>query len=137
MEERISLLQNFQFLKTGLHVCVLSVGDWSWALAWAQLGVDSVHCVPVNAAAAKELSKLQSVRAIGSRFLELPYEDLLESRHLHKAAVLCGHVSSLNEDAADLLRALKILQQTARSTLVSVGRDNGRDAAQTTLGPLP
>jgi hypothetical protein len=50
-EERVALLRNFEFLKSGLCVYVLLQGDWCWVLAWAQLGVDSVTCVPLNDAA--------------------------------------------------------------------------------------
>jgi hypothetical protein len=135
MEERLSLLQNFQFLKTGLHVYVLSVGDWCWALAWAQLGVDSVACIPINAAAARELAWLRAVPAVGTRLLEFSHLDLEESRPLATAALVCGHANGANEDARALLHALQSTRQKHdMPTLISVGHKTCLRVAQTALG---
>jgi len=42
-----------------LNIVVVSVDGWSWVLAWAQLGVCEVTCLPLNPWARSNLTGLQ------------------------------------------------------------------------------
>jgi hypothetical protein len=103
------LLQDVQFIKNELNVYVISSGDWSWALAWVQLGVEEVSCVALNQAARSGLDILSNHPTVG-RFCKaasLPSRALLCQ---DSPPLLCGHL----DDQAAVAEAL-------RSTLFDAG----------------
>jgi hypothetical protein len=68
---QIKLLQDLKFLGRQLSVYVESTGGWSWALAWAQLGVATIHCVPWTREAELALARLRIVKALDERIMEV------------------------------------------------------------------
>jgi hypothetical protein len=91
-EAQIELLQDLSFLGRQLAVYVVSSGGWSWALAWAQLGVAVIYCLPRNSGAAKELARVRSVKALDGRLEELELGTSLLPL-LEKGAVVSGHLA--------------------------------------------
>jgi hypothetical protein len=62
----VALLNNIHFISNELRVYVLSAGGWSWAIAWAQIGVPAIHCVATTDAAVAELARLAAHPVLGS-----------------------------------------------------------------------
>jgi hypothetical protein len=91
------LLQDLSFLGRQLSVYVVSTGGWSWLLAWAQLGVETIHCIAWNAAAATELGPLCEVGDLCPKIVETSWTEA--QQHLSKgAAVFSGHLAWANLD---------------------------------------
>jgi hypothetical protein len=61
-------------------------------LAWAQLGVATIHCLPANREAARELELLQSGSAVGSRIVRVEW-DAGRQQLQGCSVVLCGHLA--------------------------------------------
>jgi hypothetical protein len=130
------LLRNFEFLKTGLHVYVLSLGDWCWALAWAQLGVGSITCIPSNEAAEKALRLLLASPGVGPRLMEASYATFHNQRRLPTVSVLCVHLDRMSSESRELLEYLRTAQQSFGSpAFVSIGFSGDLREVQTLLGP--
>jgi hypothetical protein len=85
------LLQDLKFLGRQLSVYVVSTGGWSWALAWAQLGVAVIYCLPRNDVASKELALLRRVEALDARLVEVRLGASLNPE-LDQGAVVRGHL---------------------------------------------
>jgi hypothetical protein len=131
----VALLQHFEFLKSGLRVYVLSQGSWCWALAWAQLGVGLVHCVPLSDAATLSLGLLRSHPPLGVHLALARREDLEEPPELSGAAVLCAHLSATEGDVDGLLRILQAARARANTpVLLSVNSGPGTSRIRALAG---
>jgi hypothetical protein len=73
--ERVALLTNITFISNQLRVYVLSVSGWSWAIAWAQIGVAFLYCVAFTDKAAAELTELQAHPSLGPLINRVPVTD--------------------------------------------------------------
>jgi hypothetical protein len=134
-EQRVALLRHFEFLKTGLRVYVLSQGSWCWALAWAQLGVGLVNCVPLSDAATLSLGLLRSHPPLGAHLALARREDLEEPPALSGAVVLCANLSATEGDVDGLLRLLQAARAPATTpVLLSVSSGPGTSRIRSLAG---
>jgi hypothetical protein len=118
----MSLLQDYHFLAHRLTVYVFSLDGWSWAIAWAQLGVGCINCVPLTDTAALQLDELIAEPAMAARLRRTP---LPESNELGVGTVFSLHVTA--SQAAASAPEWGSLQRTLTETqgavvqLVTVG----------------
>jgi hypothetical protein len=92
---QIELLRDLKFLGQQLSVYVLSTGGWSWVLAWAQLGVATIFCLPRNEGASRELARLRTVEALDACIVELSWADGIRALQ-SQPAVVTGHLCWMN-----------------------------------------
>jgi hypothetical protein len=134
--ERLLLLRNIESLKKGLHVYVLSMGDWSWALAWAQLGFGPIKCVPLTDEALGQYEVLRAHPSAG-RVLELDTLSTLGNRFAGvEQPIVCGHFPLGDTTSEPFVRALKALRGSKGiPKLVSVhSRGTGQGLIRSLLG---
>jgi hypothetical protein len=117
---QIELLRDLKFLGQELSVYVLSTGGWSWVLAWAQLGVASIFCLPQNDGACSELARLHSVAALDTCIVELDWADgiiALQSR----PAVVLGHLCWTNAEQSPIAELVALRRHVWLLTTASRG----------------
>jgi hypothetical protein len=117
----VELWHDLHFLCTLLHIYVVSEDGWSWALAWAQLGVVQVSCVPVSDLAVRQLVVLQKHHALSMVVRVADWSELQSSTDTEATKVLvCGHVGSTEAPGDGGGGALSLLQQLQRDVLLLV-----------------
>ena len=92
----VELLQDFRFFRGGLHIYAVSDDGWSWLLAWAQLGVSEIRCVPFTGLAWDQLKALQQHSALGKLIQVVAPENLplpLLSPDSQRSVLVCAHLA--------------------------------------------
>jgi hypothetical protein len=89
---QIEMLHDLSFLGQQLSVYVISTGGWGWALAWAQLGVAVIQCIPWNREAAQELERVAGVKALAARIVVTNWATAVQ-RLQNQASVISGHLA--------------------------------------------
>lgn len=82
-------------MKENLCVVIASFDGWSWLIAWLQVGVLEVFCLPLGPLATLQLEQLRDHPSIGRKIRE--YAD---DRTTNKLVIFCLHittVTSLND----------------------------------------
>ena len=125
----MELLHDLHFLRSAFSIYVLSDDGWSWALAWAQLGVDFICCVPFNGLALDQLKCLQNHSALGKLIhlvapsVPLPVPPSRSTTRREggplSRTLVCGHFGAEPAEGEEDWTMLDLLRQTAG--------DGGRD----------
>jgi hypothetical protein len=119
--EKVGLLEDYSFLASKLSVYVLSLDGWSWAVAWAQLGVRSVKCVALSAPAAVQLDELVGVPSMGARLVKSSVPVFGSSK---QGVAMCVHATGQQVKAWprewDALRKLLDVWREASVQLVTM-----------------
>ena len=121
------MLQDFRFFRLGLQVYVISDDGWSWALAWAQLGVATIRCVPFSGLALEQLKVLQAHSALGNivQVVSPGYLNLLPTapspEQAHQLALVCAHFAT-PPDAEEDWPALESFRQALQLREEGQGR---------------
>ena len=120
-----------------LHIVVISDDGWSWALAWAQLGVWSIRCVPLVELAAQQLSLLDTHlpqhTVVICRVDEL--ENLCQVDLEEQPLVVCGHATSavMEEALTRLPDQAKVLMTASYHRPARTGPSSGPPKHRVTL----
>ena len=126
--ESVELLHDFSFFRTCLHIFVISDDGWSWLLAWAQLGVETIRCVPFSGLALEQLQGLQAhgslsklIQVVAPGYLNLPDFSPDQPQGL---PLVCAHFAALprGEESWPALKCLQraLQQNQGACALVSV-----------------
>ena len=88
---------------------MISNDGWSWVLAWAQLGVHKVSCIPLGELALQQLKLLESHHALSKIVRRADWQHAGTSPS-QKPVLLCGHFGASswqqgsNPDQDELVR---------------------------------
>lgn len=90
--ETVELLRSLHLLHD-LPVVVASDDGWSWVLAWAQLGVRHIHCVPFGDRADQQLEMLCAHPGLARATQVTRVADLANLPDWRDGSyLLCGHL---------------------------------------------
>jgi hypothetical protein len=124
--EKVGLLEDYSFLASKLSVYVLSLDGWSWAVAWAQLGIRCVRCIPLSPSASAQLDELAAVPCMNARLVKSAVPVVDGSIN---AVTLCAHVTAAQAKAWprewDALREIMDVWRKTSVQIVTMG--GGRD----------
>lgn len=86
---------DLSYIETEVQTIVASDGGWMWALAWIQMGVQQVQCIPMGEKGEQYLEALKTHANFVKR-IRTTINGVVE-QDKDKTTILCLHISSLSQ----------------------------------------